>query len=323
MSLSPPPPPPPPSLPPPPPPPLPVFPSPADPFLKLSDKSDPGGVVMDSENVTHYMCVGQMGLSKYRQLHDGEGKGDNDTATVFLSYYRTVVSIIQKGPLCGLVAVAMAIPLMQSQDVTTEKLLEIAIEKGYTKQGEMFSASSMSDLVQSVLTRPVRSEAVIGCDESQIVQYLLRGDLLLIPYDADKNHSPCQKKGHKAHWMLITGCFLAVDNSKNIIDMTLLEENEDYYERNLFHMKPDNKTTPGLLKTLRQNTDSIVDVYMYGQQGKSKHTGVWTVLELLASNGQLLKLGPERDTVSYVVPKGGVEEGLCRQIVRIFQSDPT
>ena len=24
-------------------------------------------------------------------------------------------------------------------------------------------------------------------------------------YDADKNHGPCLRKGHKAHWTLVTG----------------------------------------------------------------------------------------------------------------------
>ncbi|XP_076464843.1 actin maturation protease-like isoform X2 [Babylonia areolata] len=315
MSLPPPPPP-----PPAPPPPAPVLPPLSSLFTNMSGKPDPGGVVMDSVDITHYMYVGQVGVYKYREQCDREEK-ENDSCIIFLSHYKTVVPIIQKGPLCGLVAAAMAAPLVQAQNITTEKLLETAVECGYTKQGEMFSAVNMSQLVQSMLRDPFRSEVVTNCDERQILQFLLQGDLLLIPYDADKNHSPCQKKGHKAHWMLIAGCFMAVNNSKKIIDLSLLAENEDYYERNLFHLKPDNTTTPDFLRILSQNTDSIEGVWVYGHQGKSKHTGVWTVSELLASNTQLLELGPERNTVSYIVPEGGVEEGLCGQIVRIFCSN--
>lgn len=30
-------------------------------------------------------------------------------------------------------------------------------------------------------------------------------------YDADKNFSPCQKRGHKAHWAVVTGMILPLD----------------------------------------------------------------------------------------------------------------
>ena len=43
---------------------------------------------------------------------------------------------------CGLVAVAMAAPLVGAQEVTTETLLDTAVHHGYTKQGEMFSGET-------------------------------------------------------------------------------------------------------------------------------------------------------------------------------------
>ena len=115
------------------------------------------------------------------------------------------------------------------------------------------------------------------------------------------------------------GCFLAVNNSDKFIDLPLLEENEDYCERNLFHLRPQDKTTPDVLNTLQQHVDKIVSTFVYGHQGKSKHTGVWTISELLASNSQLTELEPNRSVDEYLVPKGGVEQGLCGQIVRIFR----
>ena len=117
------------------------------------------------------------------------------------------------------------------------------------------------------------------------------------------------------------GCFLAVDNTGNIIDKSQLEEKEDYYEKNLFHLKPGDNMTPGILKTLRQNTDKVLGVFVYGQQGKSKHTQASTISELLASNAQLVELGPDRATDDYVVPEGGLQQGLCGQIVRITDPD--
>ncbi|XP_070180182.1 actin maturation protease-like isoform X2 [Littorina saxatilis] len=225
------------------------------------------------------------------------------------------------GPLCGLVAVAMAAPLVGTQEVTTEKLLDEAVTQGYTKQGEMFSASNMSSLVQSVLAAPFRSEVVCNCDEARILHYLLQGNFLLTPYDADKNHRPCNKKGQKAHWMLITGVFVAVNNAENIINLGQLEENQDDYQQDLYHLKPEKPTTPEILKILRQNTDKIQGVFVYGHQGKSKHTGVWTIGELLDSNSQLTELGPERSVDEYIVPEGGVEKGLCGKMVRVYRSE--
>ena len=119
------------------------------------------------------------------------------------------------------------------------------------------------------------------------------------------------------------GCFLAVNNCEKFVNFSLLEESEDYYERNLFHLKPQNEKTLDILQTLHQNRDKIVGVLVYGHQGKSKHTGVWTIPELLASNSQLRELDPNKSTEEFVVPEGGVEQGLCGQMVRIFRSDQT
>ena len=131
----------------------------------------------------------------------------------------------------------------------------------------------------------------------------------------------CYKGCNFPSFFFPSGCFLAVNNSEKFIDLSLLEENEDYYERNLFHLKPQNKVTQDILNTLQQNKDKVMGVLIYGHQGKSKHTGVWTIPELLASNSQLIELGPNRSIEEYIVPEGGVEQGLCGQIVRIFRSD--
>ena len=45
---------------------------------------------------------------------------------------------------------AMAAPLVHAEEMTTEKLLEQATQKGYTKQGEMFSGEKESKDTHSV-----------------------------------------------------------------------------------------------------------------------------------------------------------------------------
>ncbi|XP_075771139.1 actin maturation protease isoform X2 [Pelodiscus sinensis] len=58
----------------------------------------------------------------------------------WLLYNKPVPSLIQEGPQCGLVALWMAGSLLGlSQDISLERILRVALERGYTAQGEMFS----------------------------------------------------------------------------------------------------------------------------------------------------------------------------------------
>lgn len=52
----------------------------------------------------------------------------------FLCYNLPTVSRLQDGPQCGLVALAMA-----GSDTRLELVVREALDRGYTKQGEMFS----------------------------------------------------------------------------------------------------------------------------------------------------------------------------------------
>ncbi|GLV43334.1 uncharacterized protein CBL_03877 [Carabus blaptoides fortunei] len=48
-------------------------------------------------------------------------------------------------------------------------------------------------------------------NSNRIIEFLLNQGILLVPYDADANHSPCNKDGHKAHWALISGIIISDD----------------------------------------------------------------------------------------------------------------
>ena len=39
----------------------------------------------------------------------------------------------------------------------------------------------------------------------EIVQHILLGHPILVPYDNDRNFEPCLRNGHKAHWAILTG----------------------------------------------------------------------------------------------------------------------
>ncbi|XP_077919528.1 actin maturation protease isoform X4 [Halichoerus grypus] len=69
-------------------------------------------------------------------------------------------SLIQEGPQCGLVALWMAGTLLAPPSgIPLERLVQMAVERGYTAQGEMFSApsttrTSTTSRVRGRATRP-------------------------------------------------------------------------------------------------------------------------------------------------------------------------
>ena len=84
---------------------------------------------------------------------------------------------------------------------------------------------------------------------------------------------------------------------------------------NLFHCEcpqTDSEFTP---------PSSASQLYVYGVQGKSKYTGVWTLESLLSSNANLKEVDPDRmaEKDNYILPDS-LEEGLCNQLVFLGNS---
>nr|KAF6289835.1 hypothetical protein mPipKuh1_001723 [Pipistrellus kuhlii] len=118
-------------------------------------------------------------------------------------------SLIQEGPQCGLVALWMAGTLLvPPSGIPLERLVHMAVEKGYTAQGEMFSVANMGRLAEEALGCQVEllRGGLGGPNKGRVLQHLVSGHPLLIPYDEDFNHEPCRRKGHKAHWAVSTVC---------------------------------------------------------------------------------------------------------------------
>ncbi|KAI5707288.1 hypothetical protein M8J75_016406 [Diaphorina citri] len=55
------------------------------------------------------------------------------------------------------------------------------------------------------------------------------------------------------------------------------------------------------------------EVYLLARQGKSNHIGVWRYSDLSASNANLREIDPKRNIEDYLLPPGGIQEGLCNQ----------
>ncbi|XP_063977698.1 actin maturation protease [Diachasmimorpha longicaudata] len=129
----------------------------------------------------------------------------NDLKDAEITYFCQVAPILQDGPQCGLVALAMA-SQEYTKPVSVVQLLAEARVRGFTQHGEVYSVDFMATLAAEYLPdhRPDILIDLQTCPDT-LTHALANGAMVLIPYDSDFNHSPCLKRGHKAHWTLLVG----------------------------------------------------------------------------------------------------------------------
>ncbi|CAH1792693.1 unnamed protein product [Owenia fusiformis] len=143
----------------------------------------------------------------------------------FYSHYAPVAPILQDGPQCGLIAVAMAMHQLEIRpNVTVDEIFSRAKELGFTNNGEMYSVRDMVSLVRDLGAEAKMSSNMKDSMEL-FCEHLKQGGAILVPYDSDRNHEPCCKCGHKAHWAIVTGFLLVPKeysveegNSQSLID---------------------------------------------------------------------------------------------------------
>ncbi|XP_017658902.1 UPF0692 protein C19orf54 homolog isoform X2 [Nannospalax galili] len=154
---------------------------------------------------------GREDVKRLLKLHKDRFRSDLQ----WILFCADLPSLIQEGPQCGLVALWMAGRLLlTSGSIPLERLVQVAMERGYTAQGEMFSAADMGRLAQETLgcQTELLGGGLGGPNRDRVLQHLITGYPLLIPYDEDFNHEPCQRKGHKAHWAVSAGVLLGVQS---------------------------------------------------------------------------------------------------------------
>ncbi|CAH1978554.1 unnamed protein product [Acanthoscelides obtectus] len=125
--------------------------------------------------------------------------------------YKSLKVLQQIGPQCGLVALAMC--LGRSDRETVDELYKTAKDKGYTYNGEMFSVQDMFQLASYFSPKNTYVkiyEGDMNCKEVQ--DFLLKGGMVLVPYDTNKDNSPGLLNGHKAHWAVICGAIKTTDD---------------------------------------------------------------------------------------------------------------
>ncbi|XP_065511307.1 actin maturation protease [Caloenas nicobarica] len=242
----------------------------------------------------------------------------------WLLFHRPAPPLIQDGPQCGLVALSMAASLLfPTHGVQLGQLVRAAQERGFTHRGEMFSAADMAALARDVF--PCHPELLSGGLEGpnlpRILQHLISGLPLLVPYDEDSNHEPCQRRGHKAHWAVLTGVLLGVRTAA--LSPTYRPDPEI---PNLFHPPASGGGELVLGGSgLRWGGPggAVERVLVLAQQGKSPRVQLWALGGLHGSNAQLSELSPRRtrDGHRYVLPAGGLAQGLGGRALLLHPQD--
>ncbi|OWR53263.1 hypothetical protein KGM_214730 [Danaus plexippus plexippus] len=180
--------------------------------------------------------------------------------------------------------------MLLDEQITPEELMNIAKQKGFSSNGEMFSCNNMAKLAQYAITL-INKENINFCVKmgglfsEEVILELLNGAVLLVAYDADFNHSPCLRRGHTAHWALVCGIIIVSEPVESYIS------------------DPNN-------------------VYVLCKHGKSRYLTAWSLNVLDKSNKNLWEFSPKKqqDGLVYTLPEGGIggENGIRDQFLIFY-----
>lgn len=146
-------------------------------------------------------------------------------------------------------------------------------------------------------------------------------------YDADHNHSPCCKKGHSAHWAVISGVVVFERSEESASDVRSVHVGgypscgclEDPF------FAAGTRGPPWIVREgprtylCREEGDSRGagegEIYLAGKQGKSRHLALWPLQQLGSSNANLTELSEQQRTRNFALPDGGVAGGLRNRAI--------
>lgn len=262
-------------------------------------------------------------------------KGGGGGGWSAVTYVHDVPPVRQQGPMCGVVALTMAAQLLTKvaqtppkschamDKIHPESILEYAVHNGLSKQGEVFSTDDM----ERITTDHLHLQAHVATMEDALLDLLVDVVLgqrsVVVPYDADKDHTPCLARGHRAHWCLLVGVCLVVESEGSPLIRSLLEccqQNPNNYAHHIVQ----ETCVKSFTQDLRQYFDpqkmkqSLArnQIHVFARHGKTSHLGMWSLRALIESNGNLVEVDPQRsNTEEYVIPKGALKDGLRKKVI--------
>jgi len=197
-------------------------------------------------------------------------------------------------------------------------IFEEAKKRGYSKSGEMFSVQNMANLARDLFG--YQTTIIDTREESSsraVLNSLFKRNLVLVPYDADFNHGPTERRGgHASHWALLLGItlFLSAAQLESIEDQT---QNRKSSQKNSVLFLDSGNVHKKVEETITKFIDILPEerIYVTARQGKSKHIGLWNYAKLMRSNQNLRETGPKitQNPREFVIHP--IETELCNQLI--------
>jgi hypothetical protein len=273
----------------------------------------PPDIDLEVEHLVQFVLKEASTDQQTRACSDSAQSKDSTAQVHIITHVdRRVEPVIQNGPMCGLVALTMAYTMLggcctgaSDDKAHPEILLQVAKERETSKNGEIFAVENLEGIARDHLQCQAE---VVELALVDVLDVILQGKTLLVPYDADKDHAPCLEKGHKAHWCLLVG--FAIVLSPNFDNLFNLQQccMPSLSLPGHFVVREDEKAS---LLANKLSLQSSAQLYVFARHGKSTHLGLWKFTSLLESNGNLVEMDPRRTRPGeYVIPDGGIERGL-------------
>ena len=181
--------------------------------------------------------------------------------------------------------------LLPDHGVSAARLLQEAVDGGYSSRGEMFHAAHLSELAREVFELDAVCEA--DWDVRRVACHILDGGLALVPYDVGPDHSPVCAGGSKSHWALLCGVACVSEEA------AIMVWEADMREADM------------------RETAEAQSVAFVAQQSKSRRLALWQGDDLHASNYNL-HYAAERKAQGMMV--GDSLGGIRGKIVFLFKA---
>ena len=203
---------------------------------------------------------------------------------------------LQVGPQCGVLAVLAGVAALGITGLTLDLVMQEARSAGLSKQGELFSAESAALLAALVGGRAGRVEAAARlADTAWLLSTLSTPGIILVPYDCGPDSAVVLASGERAHWGVVTGMLVPGPGP------------------GITRVRGPGDVSPQLLQAAAAGPAS--EVRLLVRQSKAIELNVLRRDLLLASCEQLTLTASRRQDGSYILPQGGIKEGLCGKIV--------
>ncbi|XP_023231413.1 UPF0692 protein C19orf54 homolog [Centruroides sculpturatus] len=140
-------------------------------------------------------------------------------------------------------------------------------------------------------------------ERAKELRFTKKGEMFSESYDADSNHEPCCKKGHTAHWAVITGFCIIIDENQ-CESLKLCSKDTD--PSHIIHWK--NNSFPF-------NVDENTPVFVFARQGKSSRVQIWNFDQLCKSNKNLSEFSVKHIASDFILPKNGIQNELSNHAI--------